>query len=433
MKLINLDERLSEIGVQKKKLLHLLMIPAFFLIVMLLVSIFMTVVVGTVLWGINVPVAWGFAIVNFVWWIGIGHAGTLISAILLLARQGWRNSINRLAESMTLFAVASAGLYPLLHMGRPWFFYWLLPYPNDMTLSPQYRSPLVWDAFAVSTYALVSLLFWYLGLIPDMAIAREKSKGRVKKFIYSCLSLGFTGEVREWHSYKKAVMFMAIIATPLVISVHTIVSLDFAAGINPGWHSALFPPFFVAGAIYSGFAMVILLMIFVRHQFKLKDLITSEHLEKCARMMLMSGIIMTFFYALEFFVVWYADEPAESYVFINRMFGEKAWAFWLMLICNVGAIQVMWFKNARTSEIWLFVVSLFVLVGMWMERYVIVITTLMDSLLPSIQGHYAATKWDWMLYIGSMGLFALGLLLVLRFLPFIPIMEVKEGEEHEAS
>lgn len=431
MKLQNLDERLTELGVKKRKLLHLLFIPALLLTLMLLVSIYMTVVLGTVIWGINIPVAWGFAIVNFVWWIGIGHAGTLISAILLLARQHWRNSINRLAESMTLFAVASAGLYPLLHMGRPWYFYWLLPYPNDMKLYPQYRSPLVWDAFAVSTYALVSLLFWYVGLIPDFAIAREKAKNKTKRFIFSVLSLGFSGELREWATFKKATMYLAIIATPLVISVHTIVSLDFAAGLNPGWHSPLFPPFFVTGAIYSGFAMVTILLIMIRHQFKLKDLITNDHLDKCAKMMLMSGIIVTFFYALEFFVAWYGDEHNETMVFMNRMVGEKAWSFWLMLICNVLFVQLLWFKNLRAKEWVLGIVSIIILVGMWMERYVIVITTLMDSLLPSIQGHYTATKWDWMIYVGSFGLFFFGMLIVLRFLPFIPIVEVKEGEHHE--
>lgn len=428
----SLDERLSGLGYSKRDALKMMVIPAAFLLFLLFLVLYITLQFGLYLWGINIPVAWGFAIINFVWWIGIGHAGTLISAILLLARQNWRNSINRLAETMTLFAVASAGIFPLIHMGRMWYFYWLLPYPNDMNLYPQYRSPLTWDAFAVTTYGLVSLLFWYVGLIPDFAVAREQSKNKFQRKIFTFLSLGFSGELREWATYKQATYYLAIIATPLVISVHTIVSLDFAAGVNPGWHSAMFPPFFVGGAIYSGFAMVLVLLIFIRRHFKLVDLITKMHLEKCAKMLLLSGMIVSFFYCLEFFMAWYGDEPMEIVIFKNRMFGEKSWAFWLMIICNVLSVQVLWFKKLRENEVVLFIVSLFVLVGMWMERYVIVITTLMESYLPAMSGHYKATIWDWALYLGTFGLFTTGIIVVLRFLPFIPITEVKEGEHHES-
>lgn len=432
MKLSNLDQRLSEIGKNRKDIFKALFLPVLFLFFLLLLAMYMTLWLGLTLWGINIPVAWGFAIVNFVWWIGIGHAGTLISAILLLTRQHWRNSINRLAETMTLFAVASAGLYPLMHMGRPWYFYWLLPYPNDMDMYPQYRSPLTWDAFAVSTYALVSLLFWYIGLIPDLAIAREQSKNKLKKILFSILSLGFSGEIREWATFKQATTYLAIIATPLVISVHSIVALDFAAGVNPGWHSAMFPPFFVAGAIYSGFAMVNILLIFIRHTFRLMDIITVDHLEKCAKMTLLSGIVVSFFYCLEFFFAWYGDELMEKTVFMHRMFGPKAWAFWLMILCNMLTVQVLWIKKLRQHEKTLIIISVFILVGMWMERYVIVVTSLMDSYLPAMRGKYHGTKWDWALYLGSFGLFFTGLLVVLRFLPFIPISEVKEGERHES-
>lgn len=432
MNTVNLDKRLTDLGLTRKRTFKLLVVPVAGLLFLLMLALYMTLYFGTYLWGINIPVAWGFAIVNFVWWIGIGHAGTLISAILLLARQNWRNSINRLAETMTLFAVASAGLFPLIHMGRPWYFYWLLPYPNDMDLYPQYRSPLTWDAFAVTTYATVSLLFWYVGLIPDLAVAREQSDNKVKRFIFAVLSLGFSGEIREWAAFRKATTYLAIIGTPLVISVHTIVSLDFAAGVNAGWHSAMFPPFFVAGAIYSGFAMVNILLVIVRRHFELKDIITMEHLEKCSRMLLLSGMIVSFFYAIEFFIVWYSDDHHEIVLFIERMFGEKAWSFWLMLFCNVIMVQFMWFEKFRRNEWIICLSSFFVLIGMWMERYVIVITSLMESPLPAMQGHYDATRWDIILYIGTFGLFFAGLLVVLRFLPFIPIGEVKEGEHHES-
>ena len=425
----SLDERLSLIGATHKDILFKVLLPLLGLLTILLVSITYLLIKGTVIWGINVPVAWGFAIVNFVWWVGIGHAGTFISAVLLLAQQHWRSSINRLAESMTLFAVACAGLYPLLHMGRPWFAYWLFPYPNDMTINPQYRSPLVWDAFAVSTYLTVSVIFWYVGLIPDFAITREKSKSKVARVIFGILSLGFSGEAREWGFFKKASLLLALIATPLVISVHTVVSLDFAAAQVPGWHSPLFPPFFVAGAIYSGFAMVICLLILLRHRFKIQDLVSDDHIEKCTKLMMMSGMIVTIFYTIEFFMVWYGDEHYEMVNFLHRATGKKAWAFWIMLFCNSLALQTLWFPKLRRNEKFLFFICILILIGMWMERYVIVITSLMDALLPSSVGYYEATIWDWGLYIGSFGLFGVGLIFIIRFLPFIPITEVKECQK----
>ena len=426
---INLGQRLAELGVTQKDLLLKLLLPMALLLMVLLISITYLLIKGLDIWGINIPVAWGFAIINFVWWVGIGHAGTFISAVLLLARQEWRSSINRLAESMTLFAVACAGLFPLLHMGRPWFAYWLLPYPNDMTLNPQYRSPLVWDAFAVTTYLSVSVIFWYVGLIPDLAIAREKTNSKAKQIIFGVLSLGFSGEAREWLIFKKASLLLALIATPLVISVHTVVSLDFAASGVSGWHSPLFPPFFVIGAIYSGFAMVICLLILLRHKFKVQDLISDKHIERSAKLLLMSGSLVTLFYITEFFIAWYGEEHYELVNLVNRATGEKAWAFWLMLFCNSFVIQLLWVPKFRRNEILLFIVSIFVLIGMWMERYVIVITSLMDSYLPSGAGNYHPTMWDWLLYLGTFGLFGAGLIVVIRFLPFIPITEVQECKE----
>ncbi|WPU66070.1 NrfD/PsrC family molybdoenzyme membrane anchor subunit [Peredibacter starrii] len=425
----DLSERLSELGVTKSALIFKLFIPMLLLLMVLLIAITYLLLKGTVVWGINIPVAWGFAIINFVWWVGIGHAGTFISAVLLLARQEWRSSINRLAESMTLFAVACAGIFPLLHMGRPWFAYWLLPYPNDMTLIPQYRSPLVWDAFAVTTYLTVSVIFWYVGLIPDFAIAREKTNSKAKQIIFGVLSLGFSGEAREWLIFKKASLLLALIATPLVVSVHTVVSLDFASAGVSGWHSAIFPPFFVIGAIYSGFAMVICMLILLRHKFKIEDLITERHIERSAKLLLMSGTLVTFFYITEFFMAWFGEEYYEIVNLVHRATGEKAWAFWTMLFCNSIAIQLLWIPKFRRNEKLLFVVCIFVLIGMWMERYVIVITSLMDSYLPSGAGNYSPTIWDWLLYLGTFGLFGFGMLFVIRFLPFIPITEVKECKE----
>ncbi|MFL5785861.1 MAG: NrfD/PsrC family molybdoenzyme membrane anchor subunit [Bacteriovoracaceae bacterium] len=430
MSSLSLDTRLTELGYERRWTLYKLLVPVFFLMSMFLFATFILLKTGIGVWGVNIPVAWGFAIINFVWWVGIGHAGTFISAILLLMRQDWRNSINRLAESMTLFAVACAGLFPLLHLGRPWYFYWLLPYPNDMNLFPQYRSPLVWDAFAVMTYASVSLLFWYIGLIPDLAAARDKTKSKIKSVIFGIMSLGWSGTASEWAGWKRLTWLLALLATPLVISVHSIVSLDFAVAKLPGWHSPFFPPYFVSGAIYSGFAMVIVILLWLRKEFSLEDLITDLHLEKCARYLMISGTFLCYCYALEFFTVWLGQEHYEMKNIKHEFMGPKAVLFWLMIFCNVVSMQVLWVKKWRKNHKILFAVSLCVLLGMWLERYVIVVTTLSDTFLPAMKAGYRGTRWDWAILVGTFGVFAFGMICVLRFLPFIPISEIKE-ERHK--
>src|SRR5262245_39960453 len=321
-----------------------------FLFVMLLgFAVGYLLIRGVGIWGIDIPVAWGFAIVNFVGWIGIGHAGTLISAVLLLLNQKWRTSINRFAEAMTLFAVACAGLYPLIHLGRPWFFYWLLPYPNTMQLWPQFRSPLVWDVFAVSTYATVSLLFWYVGLIPDLATLRDRARNRFAQIAYGVLSMGWRGSATHWHRYETAYLLLAGLATPLVVSVHTVVSFDFAVGIVPGWHTTIFPPYFVAGAIYSGFAMVLTLAIPIRAAYGLEDFITMKHLDNMAKIMLATGLMVAYGYATEAFMAWYGDNPYEKYVLLNRALGPYMYQYWLLITCNILVPQLLWFKWARQS------------------------------------------------------------------------------------
>jgi molybdopterin-containing oxidoreductase family membrane subunit len=397
----------------------------FALVVMLHFAIAYLLVKGVGIWGINIPVAWGFAIVNFVWWIGIGHAGTLISAILLLLKQRWRTSINRFAEAMTLFAVACAGLFPLLHMGRPWFFYWLMPYPNTMELWPQWRSPLVWDVFAVSTYFLVSLLFWFVGLIPDLATLRDRSASRVGQIVYGILALGWRGSARHWHRYEVAYLLLAGLATPLVVSVHTVVSFDFAVSILPGWHSTIFPPYFVAGALFSGFAMVLTLAIPIRSFYRLEDFITLKHLENMAKIMLATGLIVTYGYLMEAFMSGYGGNRFEQYVSVNRMFGPYAPIFWLLLACNCLVPQLLWSKRVRTSVPILFVIALVVNVGMWAERFVIVVTSLHRPHLPSSWGMYYPTVWDWMTLFGSIGLFLCLMFLFVRFLPMISIFEMR--------
>ena len=429
MKFENLDSRLSNLGYEKRITLTKLLVPVSLLVMAFMLATFMLLYKGLGIWGINIPVAWGFAIISFVWWVGIGHAGTFISAVLLLLKQDWRNSINRLAESMTLFAVACAGLYPLLHMGRPWFAYWLFPYPNDMDLYPQYRSPLVWDAFAVSTYATISVVFWYVGLIPDLAVAREQTTSKFKHALFSILSMGWSGEAKEWVLQKRICFLLAAIATPLVISVHSIVAMDFAAAKLPGWHSPFFPPYFVAGAIFSGFAMVICLLIVIRHWFKLEDIVTSMHIEKCTKFLMISGSLVTYFYLLEFFTIWYGQEHFEMKSVKNEIIGPKAEFFWAMMLFNSVIPLVLWVPKLRKSEPILFIVSFFVLIGMWLERYVIVVTTLSDTFLPAMKGHYSATFWDWMMLVGVFGIFLFGMILTLRFLPFIPITELKEEEQ----
>lgn len=377
--------------------------------------------------------AWGFAIINFVWWVGIGHAGTLISAILLLFRQEWRTSINRFAEAMTLFAVACAGLYPLIHVGRPWFAYWLMPYPNTMGLWPQFRSPLVWDAVAVGTYATVSLLFWYVGLIPDLATLRDRAKGRFAQIAYGILVMGWRGSARHRKRYQTAYLLLAGLATPLVVSVHSIVSLDFAVSIVPGWHVAVFPPYFVAGAIFSGFAMVVTIAVPLRAAFGLHDLITDGHLDRMAKIMLVSSLIVGYGYLMEHFMGWYSGDQFETALHHDRMTGHYAAVYWSLLACNVVVPQLLWSRSIRCHAIALFVISLIVSVGMWLERFVIVVTSLSHDRLPSSWRNFQPTFWDWSTYLGTIGLFVALLFIFIRLLPMISIFELREMvEEHPA-
>jgi Ni/Fe-hydrogenase subunit HybB-like protein/ribosomal protein L24E len=397
----------------------------FAFVMMLLYTILYLLFVGVGIWGINVPVAWGFAIINFVWWIGIGHAGTLISAILLLLHQKWRTSINRFAEAMTLFAVANAGLFPLFHMGRPWFFYWLLPYPNTMRVWPQFRSPLVWDVFAVSTYGTVSLLFWYVGLLPDLATLRDRARNRFVQIIYGIMAMGWRGSAYHWKRYEMTYLILAALATPLVLSVHTVVSFDFSVAILPGWHSTIFPPYFVAGAIYSGFAMVLVLAIPLRTFYALQDFITMRHLQNMAKVMLATGLIVAYGYGIEAFMGFYSGNIFEKYSQVNRMFGPYAVYYWALIFCNVLAIQFLWFKSVRDNPLWLFFLSLIVLVGMWLERYVIVVTSLHRDYLPSSWGNYSPTVWDWTMFLGTIGFFFALMFLFVRLLPMISISEMQ--------
>jgi Ni/Fe-hydrogenase subunit HybB-like protein len=398
---------------------------AFTVMMMLFGALTYLVMKGTGIWGVNIPVGWGFAIINFVWWIGIGHAGTLISAILLLFRQRWRMSIARFAEAMTLFAVACAGLFPVFHTGRPWLAYWLLPYPNSMTLWPQFRSPLIWDVFAVSTYATVSLLFWYVGLIPDFATMRDKAKSLIVRRIYGIVALGWRGSAMHWQRYETASLLLAGLATPLVLSVHTVVSFDFAVSVIPGWHSTIFPPYFVAGAIYSGFAMVLTLVIPIRAYYGLEGFITERHIQNMAKIMLATGLIVFYGYCTEAFFGWYASNAYEGFMIHNRMFGPYWYAYWTLIFCNGVVPQTLWFKRVRTNIPLLFLIALIVNTGMWLERYVIVVTSLARDFVPSSWGLYAGTVWDWATYTGTLGLFAWLIFLFLRFVPMISIFEMR--------
>jgi Ni/Fe-hydrogenase subunit HybB-like protein len=404
---------------------------AFALVLVLLYAIARLLLVGIGIWGVNNPVGWGFAIINFVWWIGIGHAGTLISAILLLLRQEWRTSINRFAEAMTLFAVACAGIFPLLHVGRPWLAYWLLPYPNTMGLWPQFRSPLVWDVFAVSTYAIVSLLFWYVGLIPDLATLRDRARYRLARALYGILAMGWRGSAIHWHRYQTTYLLLAGLATPLVISVHTVVSFDFAISIVPGWHATIFPPYFVAGAIYAGFAMVLTLAIPLRAIYQLEDFITMRHLQNMALIVLATGLIVAYGYLMEIFMAWYGGNPYEAAMVANRFGGPYAPIYWALLVCNVLIPQLLWFRRIRTHVFALFGVAMVVNIGMWLERFIIVVTSLHRDFLPSSWGMYYPTVWDWTFFIGTIGLFFALLFLFLRFLPMISIFEMRELVEEQ--
>ncbi|HSY25658.1 MAG TPA: NrfD/PsrC family molybdoenzyme membrane anchor subunit [Polyangiaceae bacterium] len=386
-----------------------------------------TVTTGIGLWGNNIPVAWAFGIVNFVWWIGIGHAGTFISAILLLLEVHWRTSINRFAEAMTLFAVAQAGLFPIFHMGRPWFAYWLIPYPSEMGLWPQFRSALPWDVVAVTTYFTVSVLFWYLGLLPDLATARDRAPTLIQRRIYGIASLGWRGDSRHWRHYRIAYLVFGGLATPLVLSVHTNVSFDFAITQLPGWHSAIFPPYFVAGAIYSGFAMVLTLMIPARALLRLEGVVTKNHLDNMAKMLLVTGWIVTYTYIVEPFIAWYGGNDYEGYMLLHdRPFGPYAWVYWGVIFCNCVAVQVLWVKRVRTTPAALFVVAAFVQLGMWSERFMLIVTSLHADYLPSSWHMYTPSWIDWTILGGTISFFLFLFLLFLRFVPFIPISELKE-------
>lgn len=379
--------------------------------------------IGT--WGNNNPVAWGFGIVNFVFWVGIGHAGTLISAILFLFRQKWRTGIARFAEGMTIFAVMTAALFPLIHTGRPWLAGYLFPYPNQHSIWVNFTSPLLWDVFAVSTYFTVSLIFWYVGLIPDFASLRERTTHRIKKIIYSIFSLGWRFSNRHWQHYEMVYLILAGFATPLVLSVHTIVSFDFAVSIMPGWHTTIFPPYFVAGAVFSGFAMVQNVLIFVRKIFNYEHIITFDTLEKMNKIILLTGSMVGYAYAMEFFIAWYSGVQPEQFTFINRAFGPYAWAYWIMITCNVISPQLFWFKKIRRSIPVMFIIAVFVNIGMWFERFVIVVTSLSRDYLPSSWGYFKPTTVDFMILIGSFGFFFTWILLFTKALPVVSITEVK--------
>ena len=402
------------------------LLVGFGLLQLFLLSAVYLLAMGTGIWGLNVPVGWGFAIINFVWWVGIGHAGTLISAILLLAKQDWRMAIARFSEAMTLFAVACAGQFPILHTGRPWLAYWLFPIPNSMQMWPQFRSPLLWDVFAISTYATVSVLFWYVGLIPDLATMRDKAKNKIVKYAYGIFALGWRGSAWHWHRYEIASLTLAGLATPLVVSVHTIVSFDFAVSVIPGWHTTIFPPYFVAGAVYSGFAMVLTLLIPLRTYYRLESIVTMNHIHNCAKVMLATGLIVAYGYSMEIFVAWYSGVQYEQFMLIeNRMFGPYALQYWGLIFCNVLTPQLLWFKSIRSNLVILWIITIIVNVGMWLERFVIVVISLHRDFLPSSWDMYSGTIWDWGLYLGTIGLFLTLIFLFLRVLPMIAMFEIK--------
>jgi molybdopterin-containing oxidoreductase family membrane subunit len=399
----------------------------FLLLMIMFYTIGSLLVRGVGLFGINVPVAWGFDILNFVWWIGIGHAGTLISAILLLLKQEWRTSINRFAEAMTLFAVACAGLFPLMHLGRVPKFYYIIPYPNTMNLWPQFRSPLVWDVFAVGTYGTISLLFWFIGLIPDLATLRDRTSNRAARWVYGILAMGWRGSAMHWHRYEVAYLLLAGLATPLVVSVHTVVSFDFAVSQTPGWHATIFPPYFVAGAIYSGFAMVLTLAIPLRKAYGLEDFITDRHLNNMAKVMLATGLIVAYGYAIEAFMAFYGGNTHEITAFRMRMLsGPYKWYFWSLILFNVLIPQALWFKRMRRNVLMLFVLALVINIGMWLERFVIIVSSLARSFMQSKWQEYTPTRFDWGLFIGTIGLFLSLLFLFIRFLPMISAFEMRE-------
>ena len=400
------------------------------LLTLYIVTVIVLITTGVGIFGNNQPVAWAFPIINFVWWIGIGHAGTLISAALLLFRQPWRTSINRAAEAMTIFAVVCAGLYPILHLGRQWVFYWLLPYPNTFGLWPQFRSPLDWDLFAISTYASVSVLFWYIGLVPDFATLRDRARNTFMRWFYAILSLGWNGSAKAWQRYQRAYLILAALSFPLVLSVHSTIGMDFAVAQMPGWNNTIVPPYFVAGAVFAGFAMVLILAIPLRKAFGLEKLITMRHLDNSAKLMLATGMIVVYGYLLEAFMAYYSGVEFERYMIVNRIFGPHGWSFWLLILCNGIAIQPLWSKRVRQNPLALFIISIIVSVGMWLERFVIVVVSLTRDFLPSSWHDYVATFWDYALYLGSFGLFFTLWFLFIRLLPSIASTEMKELAHH---
>lgn len=397
------------------------------LLIFYLVNIAIIISTGMGLLGVNSPVAWGTMIITFVFWIGIGHAGTLISAILFLFRQKWRTSVARSAEAMTVFAVMTAGIFPLIHTGRPWLDFWLLPYPNQRgPLWVNFRSPLLWDVFAVSTYATVSTVFWYIGMVPDFATVRDRAKTKIRRVIYGVLSMGWRGSARDWSHWEMLTLILSGLATPLVLSVHTIVSFDFAVSMLPGWHTTIFPPYFVAGAIFSGFGMVVTLLTLIRIGFpQFKDYITIDHMEVMNKIIMATGMMVGYAYASEFFIAWYSGNPYEQYAFVNRAFGPYWWSYWIMVSCNVIFPQLFWFKKVRRSIPAMFVISILVNVGMWFERFVITVTSLHRDFLPSSWGQYAWSYYDTAVLVGSFGMFLTIFLLYLRVIPAISIAEVK--------
>jgi molybdopterin-containing oxidoreductase family membrane subunit len=393
-----------------------------------------TLATGIGVWGLNRTVGWAFDITNFVFWIGIGHAGTLISAILFLLRQRWRTSVNRAAEAMTLFAVMCAGLFPMIHMGRPWMFFWMLPYPNDRgPLWVNFRSPLIWDFFAISTYFLISAIFWYVGLIPDLATIRDRAPGTTRSKIFGVLSLGWTGSFRTWHRYEVVYLLLAGLGTPLVLSVHTIVSTDFATAVVPGWHTTIFPPYFVAGAIFSGMAMVLTLMLVARKTMRLEDYITPRHIDAMCSLVILTSGMVGLAYATEFFIAYYSGSPHEQFAFYNRALGPLAWGYWIMVSCNVLIPQLFWFTGVRRNLIVVFIISIFINIGMWFERFIIIVASLQRQYLPSTWSDYAPTSIEIAIFVGTLGLFFTMFLLFCRFVPVIAIAEVKGVLERRPS
>ena len=388
--------------------------------------IFYTVGTGIGVWGLSKNIGWAWDITNFVWWVGIGHAGTLISAVLLLFRQKWRMAINRSAEAMTIFAVFQAGLFPIIHMGRPWNAYWVLPIPNQFgPLWVNFNSPLLWDVFAISTYLSVSLVFWWTGLLPDFAMIRDRAVKPFQKKIYALLSFGWSGRAKDWQRFEEVSLVLAGLATPLVLSVHTIVSFDFATSVIPGWHTTIFPPYFVAGAIFSGFAMVVTLAVPARELFGLKDLITLRHLDNMNKIILLTGCMVGYAYSMEFFVAWYSGAPFEKFAFVNRAFGQYWWAYWIMVSCNVITPQLFWFKSIRTSIPLMFILSIVVNIGMWFERYVIIVTSIHRDYDPSSWGEFHPTNIDIGVFVGTLGIFFTLFLGFARFFPVLALNELK--------